>query len=318
MSAAALVLVLVLLGLCSRITIVDGASGSLPPLASSDECDHLRFLQIESLKSSNLGGQGPDKDQPEGLVYAAKACQAGLCALDDVEVHVHAMSGWEFMYSEREGTELSRDAESGPRSGGSALGRVNVKPGTSATLQIHGHDPATNEEVLLPKVALTFFDLDAGEDGRSGVEYVKVERYKAYLLTNETEVQVSQDSTTFSASREGDSEDDPEDSLQLTVPQKNRMVSFEFEDQREITVQLGASPGSAPRAFAFELGPALRCASTLLEDGTVMPANSTDPPVKIIRAGEHTQPAALAVLALALLASPCLVENEFVSTAKKP
>mmetsp|Transcript_45865 Transcript_45865/g.105919 ORF Transcript_45865/g.105919 Transcript_45865/m.105919 type:complete len:339 (-) Transcript_45865:177-1193(-) len=238
-----------------------------------------------------------------------------LAAADDVEVHLHVVSGSEFTHSEEEGLELPATYEPAWPSENGMHGNfavVNVKPGTNVTLQVHGYDPATSENIRLPKAALTFFDLDAGKGGNRSIEYIKMEHYKAYFLTNATEIQVSHEegSTTFRASKEGSGDDNPDDPLALTVLQKNRAVSFEFENEEGAIFQLGASLGETARVFSFVMRPALRCASTVLEDGTVLPANATDAPVTIVRgAGERARPLLLLFLVLALTSLPWHFKN---------
>jgi len=286
-------------------------------------CKGLPRYTIVSIKSSNLGGKGPDKDRGEGIFYAAKGENAGP-GMSDVTLELHAASDHDFVHGLSEGDEVADNYEPmWPKENGyyAHFARVNVMPGRNVTVMLKAVDPASGEDLVFPHVSLAFFDLDAGENGTGSVEYLKIRGYKHYYVTNSTELRVTHDGfgdTIFTASREGTGSDNPTDPLTLTAMQKDRVVSFDFEDTGHLLFQLGASEGNTARVFDFALRPGLRCADTRLADNSTLPADDPKSPVRLVRvfapsglraapAGGSAgtpgpQPAALALGLLALLA----------------
>jgi len=274
-----------------------------------DPCSFMPYLRINGIKSNNLGGKGPDTSAEEGIIYAAKAHHIGLNETD-VEIHMHAVSEYYFGHSEAEGTAIpAQYTPQWPKVNGvkGHFGTINIHPGTNVTIQIRGFDPAENANVSFPKWAITFFDLDTGKGGNRSVEFVRINNFKAYYVTNETELKVTPEpdgGTKFSATVEGTGDDNPDNPLELTVQQKNRAVSFEFEGADEVIAEVGATEGSTARVFQFVVRPILRCAYTKLADGTLLAANDTNSPVVPVRGGgAHARPGAALALGLLMLAA---------------
>uniref|UniRef100_A0A7S1RX34 Uncharacterized protein n=1 Tax=Alexandrium catenella TaxID=2925 RepID=A0A7S1RX34_ALECA len=277
--------------------------------AAEDPCKSLPFLRIMSIKSNNLGGKGPDTDQPEGLVYVAQPFNSGLDS--SVEIHLHAVNEFYFAHSEEEGTNLTADYHpEWPKVNGITghFATINVHPGTNVTCTLHGYDPVAKENVKLPKWAMTFFDLDTGKDGDKSVEYLRINNFKNYFVTNTTELEVRHEgegAMKFTGTVEGTGDDNPDEPLKLTAVQKNRAVSFEFEGTDEVKFQLGASPGDTARVFQFVVRPVLRCAYTKLENGTLLAHDSPSSPIEIVKGGsEHSKPVVALAIGLVLLAVP--------------
>jgi len=274
-----------------------------------DPCSFLPFLRITGVKSNNLGRKGPDTAAEEGIIYTAEAHHTGLNATD-VEIHMHAVSESYFGHSEEEETTVSAHyTPEWPKVNGvtGRFGTINVHPGTNVTIKIHGFDHAANASVSFPRWAITFFDLDTGKGGNHSVEFVKMNHFKDYYVTNETELEITPEpdgSTKFTATVEGTGDDNPTNPVELTVQQKNRAVSFEIEDADEVVLEVGATDGSAARVFQFVVKPILRCAYTKLADGTLLAANDTDSPVVPVRGGgAHVRPGAALALGLLVLAA---------------
>mmetsp|Transcript_25429 Transcript_25429/g.72886 ORF Transcript_25429/g.72886 Transcript_25429/m.72886 type:complete len:366 (-) Transcript_25429:188-1285(-) len=271
-----------------------------------DPCNSMPLLRIMRIKSNNLGGMGPDTDQPEGIVYGAESHHAGLNG-SEVEIHLNAVSESYFAHSEEEGANISADYQpEWPKVNGITghFGTVNVHPGTNVTIRLRGYDPVAGQVIALPKWALTFFDLDTGKHGTHSVEFLKINNFKSYFLSNETELEVRKEmdgSTKFTGTVEGNGDDNPENPLELTMLQKNRAVSFVFEDTNEVVFELGSSPGEAARVFQFVVRPVLRCAHTKLPNGTLIAADSDESPIKLVRSGCETARPAMLLLGLGML-----------------
>eukprot|EP00411_Alexandrium_monilatum_P047522 CAMPEP_0175461424 /NCGR_PEP_ID=MMETSP0095-20121207/68153_1 /TAXON_ID=311494 /ORGANISM="Alexandrium monilatum, Strain CCMP3105" /LENGTH=224 /DNA_ID=CAMNT_0016762477 /DNA_START=53 /DNA_END=728 /DNA_ORIENTATION=- len=67
----------------------------------------------------------------------------------------------------------------------------------------------------------------------------------------------------FMSSMPGSGSDNPRDPLALTVQQKNRAVTIEFDDFSELNVTLGCTSGRYARYFMFVARPSLLCARTV-------------------------------------------------------
>mmetsp|Transcript_49087 Transcript_49087/g.110419 ORF Transcript_49087/g.110419 Transcript_49087/m.110419 type:complete len:358 (-) Transcript_49087:191-1264(-) len=253
-------------------------------------CEDLPFVRLMDVVSSNLGGAGPDTDKEEGIIYQVKAYRLGLDSADDVQLHLHANS--EFSgHDKTEGSDIEPDYKPAwPKKNGISghFGSINIKPGTNVTCRVHLYNTTSKEDMMVPTIAMTFYDLDTGRDATHSVEYLTIGGFKNYFLTNKSELNVTtneDDTTTFRATKEGNGDDNPDDPITLTVLQKNRVVSFEFENTDEVKFQVGASPGRTARVFNFVVRPALRCAWTKMEDGNLIASNSAEQPISILKGG---------------------------------
>jgi len=314
-----------------------------------DPCNLLPYLRINKILRNNLGGKGPDKDVPEGIVYGAKAHRTGMNQTD-VEVHLNVVSESYFGHGVAEGANVSElsgqmaelYSPEWPKVNGITghFGTINIHPGTNVTLMLRGYDPVEKRYIHLPAWAMTFFDIDCGKDGNRSIEFLKMNNYKSYFVTNETELKITEreDFTAFEGTVEGTGVDNPDNPLNLTVLQKNRAVSFEFEDTDHVIFELGASPGKAARVFQFVVRPIMRCANTIVKSGhlpshheshehdahldedtaekeavgeVIMQHNDTASPIVVQEhkrngngsgAGKPAQPAAMVMLGLVVLA----------------
>lgn len=319
-------LTVALLGATVVLAIV-GSTGNVPPVPplyelpsnaqfstlNEDPCSEMPFMRIIGIKSNNLGNQGPDEDVPEGLIYQAEAHNSGIEG--NVEIHLHAVSESYFAQSTPEADQnltnftaaANYQAEWAAQNGIKGhFATINVRPGTNLTAVLRGFDPATKKHIHFPKFALSFFDLDTGKGGQSSVEFLKIKGFRDVFLSNSTEIEVHKEadgSTRFIGTREGDGNDNPEDPLQLTVEQKNRAVSFVFEDAKEVVFEVGASAGTTARVFQFVVRPILKCAYTVVNN-TLLSADDPSSPVKPHR-GDAPQyrPASLLTFAIGLLAT---------------
>lgn len=249
--------------------------------ASEEGCEDLPFVKLTNVVSSNLGKKGPDMDAEEGIIYNATAHHTGA-NVAHLQIHIHAVSTDEnyepaFTHGQYVNGIFGK------------FGVINVKQGESVILQAHAYDADTGEDIALPHSAISFFDLDTGADNNHSVEHVKIAGFKDYYISNETEVDVKvrDNFTWFTATTEGTGEDNPSDPTELTVQQKNRAVTVEFQDTDSFTFEVGASPGMTGRVFSFVFRPSLLCAKTKLADGTLVAAKDSGAPVLAVKGGEE-------------------------------
>jgi len=294
----------------NAVTGLEKAKESLSEM--EQVCAHLPFLRLEKLVSSNLGGDGPDKDAEEGLIYKAKGFHMGLGDADNLEVHIHAVTEYHGHNKDEGQLDSKVDPEykpAWPKMNGlkGHFASVNIKPGSNVTMRVHCFDATTKKDLHMDKFAMTFFDLDTGSNGTHSVEYVHIGGFDNYFTTNETEVDSTEqpDGTyVFRATKEGTGADNPDDPLELTKLQKNRVVSFIFTHVDEGKFEIGATAGKTARIFNFALRPALRCAWTKRDNGRLIASDDPNSPVTILKGigsggASGTGPAA-AILAAAI------------------
>uniref|UniRef100_A0A7S1Q7N0 Uncharacterized protein n=1 Tax=Alexandrium catenella TaxID=2925 RepID=A0A7S1Q7N0_ALECA len=272
-----------------------------------DPCGKMPFLQIMSVKGNNLGRKGPETEKEEGIVYEVRPYNTGANSSHALELHLHAVTEGFFTHSEAEGAKIqSGYSPEWAKVNGitGEFGTINIKPGTNVTLQLHAYDATEKKDISLPRFALTFFDLDAGQGGTKSVEFLRINNFAKYIVTNETQLDIRPEAgaTKFEATAEGTGDDNPEIPYELTPLQKNKVVSLEFKDQNEVIFELGASPGDAARVFQFVVRPIMRCAYTKLADGTLLAPDDPMSPIALVEraGGEHARASLALVLALAL------------------
>jgi hypothetical protein len=157
-------------------------------------------------------------------------------------------------------------------------GSVNIMHGTSVDIMMTVRHAKSHLNLKIPHVALTFFDLDEGPDGKCQ-ESVTVGGFTDIIVTDKTEVIQEKEAdgrTSFKASTYGTGEDNPENPMFLTDQQKNRAVSLIFDKFHEHKVTLAATHGATPRFFTFIGRPSLLCAATVQEG--YKPTSTTPPP----------------------------------------
>jgi len=274
----------------------------VPKAKLEEACKDFSFVRLTEEVSSNLGGDGPDKGEEEGIKYKAEGFHMDLDT-DNLEVHLHATNEYH-AHTEKEGSIIDPEYKPAwPKENGikGHFGVVNIKPGSNVTLRVHAYDNSKKKAIDWEKLAITFFDLDTGKDGTQCQEYIKIGGFDHYFTTNETEINVSKmdgGDYLFKGTKEGDGDDNPDDPLQLTVLQKNRVVSFVFSKTKEVKFEIGASAGKTARVFYFVLRPALRCAWTKMDDGSLMGQDSRNSPLAIVQGSANGVGPAVAALAV--------------------
>lgn len=232
----------------------------VPSKEYPDPCGSYPYVRLRNVTHSNLGNKGPDKGR-EGIEYQGRVHHVGL--EEQFLVTLNAKSDYQPSWPKENGYK-------------NYFGQINVKQGTNVSLTLGVYNMTSKEKIVVPRFVLTVFDLDQGKENRS-VEFFTIANFKKVWLSNETELtQTDNDdgSSTFTATVEGSGTDNPTNPLALTPLQKNRAVTFEFEDLDEVPFTFGASSGHTTRVFMFAIRPSLLCAYTKLPDGTLV--NATD------------------------------------------
>jgi hypothetical protein len=231
----------------SSISTGEAAGGS-----PSCSLDGLYFRKV---LHSNLGGWGPDTGETSLSLESNRTLDGEN--VSHLEFRVTANSPY------RPGLPSFNGISYG------LVGRyatVVVMPGTSVNLTFKVFNMRTNTPIHMPSVSFTFFDLDEYK-GHTASEMIIARDFAYAELTVDTEISQTVNSdgtTTFQASTPGTFEDNPVDPLLLTEQQRNRAVTLTYTDTDEISVRLGATPGSsAARAFTFVAHPVLQCAKTI-------------------------------------------------------
>lgn len=242
----------------------------------------LKFLGTKPLYS-NLANKGPDSGQGEGIIYRTLAVGTGWGAEEGrvVRLVLHATNADYKPFS--------------PRMNGrqAFYGSVNLQSGSHLDITITFMDEKTMKPLKLDKIAMSFFDLDEAHFQRSQ-ESVAIDKFREYYVTPNTETRMSTISSSmykFSASTFGDGTDNPHDPSSLTSQQKNRAVTFLYENIDEVHVTVAASPNTevSPRFFTFVMRPSLLCAVTLTA-GAPKPLGFLDynPPLEYaLNCGDH-------------------------------
>lgn len=143
-------------------------------------------------------------------------------------------------------------------------GIISVKAGSEVTLQFTFQDPNTKTPVILRKAYFSFLDLDAASPGLSS-ESVEIGGFTTKVLTQETQIleeMAPAGRTRFSTTAVGTVDDNPQDPNLLTVEQKNRVVTLEFQDTSKIEAKFACSVGTMDCDFMFAASPSLLCSFT--------------------------------------------------------
>jgi len=150
-------------------------------------------------------------------------------------------------------------------------------------------------EQFIERQEFTFFDFDMAPNGET-IEYVKAWGFHTVTLTEHSELTMTSNndgSTTFTAGKEGNDDDGPEDPLMLTIQQKNRAVTLEWANVTEFELELGCSTGWHPRFFTFVARPSLWCALTSTQFGVgPNPQLNTTGNTAVVNSMRKTRPAA--------------------------
>jgi len=217
-------------------------------VAGAPECDPdavcTEAVKMNTLMVSqnNFGGVGPDSGAEE-IRYSNAAVVNGN-AVDLVLTTDGAFKT----------SKPSKNGNSGP------FGILNVKCGTSVTVNMKVVDSGTGNPVTLDSVALTWYDLDEGkkEKGRATVTACGS---TGAIVSENTELTVKRegDCSSSTSSVAGTGKDNPTSPHQLNSVQIARAVTLPFKGVSEWSSTLTLKKGYKGRNFMFAVEPSVAC-----------------------------------------------------------
>lgn len=199
-------------------------------------CKH--GLKFKTVSENNLRGAGPNKDDPTHIRV--------LETLPGVDLIIRADEYYVAQDSGKNGIHLGK------------FGRINIKAGTSTTLNFEFVRSGTTERVQVPKFVFTVFDLDQFKKCY-GRKSITANHYTSYHVSEDTELITKTDagapgrdaSSTFMSSMPGTRLDNPTKPREMTAVQKRRAVSFVFKNRRNFNLRIEVSEAAGGKNFLF-------------------------------------------------------------------
>lgn len=217
-------------------------------VAGAPECDpdavctEAVKMNTLTVSQNNFGGVGPDGGAEE-IRYSNAAVVNGK------SVDLVLTTDGDFKTS-----KASKNGNSGP------FGVLNVKCGTSVTVNMKVVDSESGSPVTLDSVALTWYDLDEGkkEKGRATVTACGS---TGAIVSQNTELTVKRegDCSSSTSSVAGTGKDNPTSPHQLSSEQIARAVTLPFKGVSEFSSTLALTKGYKGRNFMFALEPSVAC-----------------------------------------------------------
>lgn len=215
-----------------------------PECNPEEVCTKAVKMNTLTVTQNNLGGVGPD-DGKEEIRYSNAAVVNGravdLVLTTDGEFKTH---------------KASKNGNSGP------FGLLNVKCGTSVTVNMKVVDTENGQPVTLDAVALTWYDLDEGkkEKGRATVTTCGS---TGAIVSENTELAVKRegDCSSSTSSVPGTGKDNPTSPHKLDSVQIARAVTLPYKGVSEWSSTLSLAKGFKGRNFLFALEPSVACLS---------------------------------------------------------
>jgi len=219
-------------------TCIQGASECEP----DEVCKQAIKMNTLTVTQNNLGGVGPD-DGEEEIRYANAAVVNGQ------KVDLVLTTDGTF--------KSSKPAKNG-KSG--AFGLLNVKCGSSLTVNMKVVDSETGAPVTLDSVALTWYDLDEGKK-QKGRATVTACGSTGSIVSQNTELTSLRegDCQSFTSSVAGTGKDNPKSPHQLDSVQLSRAVTLPFKGVSEWSSTLSLAKGFKGRNFMFAIEPTVAC-----------------------------------------------------------
>jgi hypothetical protein len=210
------------------------------PMVYNAECENggFEYLNLANIKHNNLGGKGPDSGMPT-LHFQNVLSVNGRSVDMSIEVLKVANNDYD-------GDVM----ENGHVGGASAytqaypMGVINQLPGGKTIFVAKFIDGTTGEVVHVPKLNLTFFDVDSPVSNLR--ERVIVRGFKKYFTLDEHGVETEGNSIAFKelAKHSGEFSStrlqvpEPMNPVSLTADQADTAVTLFFEDVVEIQFEL--------------------------------------------------------------------------------
>jgi hypothetical protein len=213
-----------------------------PECVPEEVCTEAVKMNTLTVSQNNLGGVGPDEGAEE-IRYSNAAVVNGravdLVLTTDGIFKTH---------------KASKNGNSGP------FGILNVKCGTSVTVNMKVVDAENGSPVTLDAVALTWYDLDEGkrEKGRATVTTCGS---TGAIVSENTELTVNRegDCSSATSSVPGTGKDNPTSPHQLNSVQIARAVTLPFKGVSEWSSTLSLAKGFKGRNFLFAVEPSVAC-----------------------------------------------------------
>jgi len=178
-------------------------------------CLNLDFRNAY-VRSSNLGGFGPDADGIRGLVIGGASSTEG----EEILLHITAVGE---TYQPNDPTKNGLD---------DMFGRINGMCGTSVDLRFDLVRSSDGSPFVAERLCIEFSGIDAGVQGMC-TESVAVGGFDGYFVTDTTalssSISIVDGMTNFTAGAHGTGVDNPMDPHSMSQVQKDRTVGFEFE-----------------------------------------------------------------------------------------
>jgi len=246
-----------------------------PPvsLEPNDPCTGFDYITLQKVIHNNLGNRGPHEGS-EGMVFMAEDVRP-----DGNGFHVRPLL---LVLNASNTTPYATLPQGNGLFGKYAM--LNCKGGTKVAVTFSFLDPTTREPITIRKLHFSFFDLDTHHTG-SEVEYVKVWNYSSFLLMEDTQLSAAIEpldgSATFTASKPGASDNNPEDPLALSPEQRRKAVTVQFGEVSSFRAEFGSSdklPLSGYRGFSFIPRPSLKCHAAAMGTRPPPPTLTTTAP----------------------------------------
>jgi len=213
-----------------------------PECAPAEVCEEAVKMNTLTVSQNNFGGVGPD-DGAEEIRYTNAAVVNGrtvdLVLTTDGAFSTH---------------KASANGNAG------AFGKLNVKCGTSVTVNMKVVDSENGQPVTLDKVALTWYDLDEGKNAK-GRATVTTCGSTGAIVSENTELTVARegDCSSATSSVAGTGKDNPTSPHQLDSVQIARAVTLPFNGVSEFSSTLTLAKGYKGRNFLFAIEPSVAC-----------------------------------------------------------
>jgi len=209
---------------------------------SANACSNSVTLTLNAPTYSNLGGQGPDLDQPEGILYP----DAGV--IDGVPVDVMVSA---------EGEYHPKKASANGVKG--SLGVINMWCNSQAIVYITIVDKG-GAPVEAAGMALTVLDVDEGKKTK-GRSTVRVCGAEGVFPSDPTELYVGKEGGCFAvtSTTPGTGKDNPSSTSDLTAVQKSKIATFYFGAGSSVRVVVRFGRGKGGRGFMWALEPVVPC-----------------------------------------------------------
>jgi len=134
-----------------------------------------------------------------------------------------------------------KDAKNGAVQGG-PWAQINVKGKGQTTFLFRFTDTTTGEDVTMPSVCMSIFDLDHGKKP-DGEEFVQSCAHTNVATSTNTELAITKDGLCdrFASTTPGTGADNPQQGVELTDKQKQRTLTMIFNNKSQFEITMGVA-----------------------------------------------------------------------------